>query len=45
MLDNLVTFPHAHCRRVLLVAVIGAAIAPNSQFTLKRAQHESFGLP
>jgi hypothetical protein len=28
MLDNLVTSPHAHGRRVLLVAVIGAAIAP-----------------
>ena len=28
MLDNLATFRHAHGRRVLLVAVIGAAIAP-----------------
>ena len=27
MLDNLVMFLHAHGRRVLLVAVIGAAIA------------------
>lgn len=27
MLDNLATFPHAHGRRVLLVAAIGAAIA------------------
>lgn len=27
MRDNLATFPHAHGRRVLLVAVIGAAIA------------------
>ena len=27
MLNNLATFPHAHGRRVLLVAVIGAAIA------------------
>ena len=27
MLDNLATFLHAHGRRVLLVAVIGAAIA------------------
>jgi hypothetical protein len=28
MLDNLATFLHTHERRVLLVAVIGAAIAP-----------------
>jgi hypothetical protein len=28
MLDNLATFLHAHGRRVLLVAMIGAAIAP-----------------
>jgi hypothetical protein len=27
MLDNLATFPHAHGRRVLLVAMIGAGIA------------------
>jgi len=34
MLDSLVTFPHAH-RRVLLVASIGAAIAP------KQSIHEA----
>jgi hypothetical protein len=28
MLDNLATFLRAHRRRLLLVAVIGAAIAP-----------------
>jgi hypothetical protein len=28
MLDNLATFPHARGRRVLPVAMIGAAIAP-----------------
>ncbi len=28
MFDNLAVFPHAHGRRVLVVAVIGAAIAP-----------------
>ena len=27
MLDNLAMFPHAHGRRVLLVAMIGTAIA------------------
>jgi len=37
MLNNLATFPHAHGRRVLLVAVIGAAIAPkHSIHTQKR---------
>jgi hypothetical protein len=38
MLDYLATFLHAHGRRVLLVAVIGAAIASEQSIhTQKRA--------
>jgi hypothetical protein len=37
MFDNLATSLHAHGRRVLLVAVIGAAIAPKQSIhTQKR---------
>ena len=41
MLDNLATFSHTHGRRVLLSRRSAQRSLPNSQFTPKRAQHES----
>jgi hypothetical protein len=37
MLDNLATFPHAHGRRVLLVAVIGTAIASDQSLHTQKS--------
>ena len=37
MLDNLATFLHTHGRRVLQVAVIGTAIAPNQSIHTRKS--------
>jgi hypothetical protein len=37
MLDNLATFPHAPGRRVLLVAMIGAAIASGQSIHTRKS--------